>query len=105
MMGFVVEKPLGKSAEIESGYSILTAPIHLDHGWHGLVVNTDDENNQSKYRTFLQKLVSDPPSLSGYAVLKYSKAGEVCKAKCETSNGCTRFFPHERKLGLLQEKK
>jgi hypothetical protein len=36
---------------------------------------------------FLQRLVTDPSSLPGYATLKYSPAGEVCRARMEAGDG------------------
>jgi hypothetical protein len=66
-------------------------PIQLVDGWQGRVLTEIPPSGQTRdkaprkvsvedWREFLQQLVERPPALPGYATLKYSKTGEVCRA-------------------------
>jgi hypothetical protein len=67
-------------------------PIQLVGGWQGRVLTEIPSSVQPSsiaprkvsvddWRAFLQQLIERPPSLPGYATLKYSKTGEVCRAR------------------------
>jgi hypothetical protein len=67
-------------------------PIQLVGGWQGRVLTEIPSSVQRSstaarkvsvddWRAFLQQLIERPPSLPGYATLKYSETGEVCRAR------------------------
>ncbi len=75
-----------------------TEPIKLDNGWSGHVlvrsgrgdVGTPDAlplPTRIEWTQWLGQLTTGSSSLSGYAVLKYSRTGEVCRATLPVGDG------------------
>ncbi|MGD2108984.1 MAG: lipopolysaccharide kinase InaA family protein [Phycisphaerae bacterium] len=64
--------------------------LALANGWRGWVLTSCDDDgraagdsplpNINAWEAWLSGLVGNPSKLAGYAVLKYSKTGEVCRA-------------------------
>lgn len=93
----------------------ITASISIANHWLGTFVSEfrDDEYpnpikqpipNNDQWSSFFQQLVSDHTSLSGYALLKFSKASEVCKAQCDTNRGSIHVVcKQSRPVGLMKK--
>lgn len=89
--------------------------IIIANHWSGKIVLDDIADRLSEYENiripdsqqwvaFLEKLIHDPASLRGYVVLKYSQAGEVFQARCETSNGSINVIcKQSRPVGIIKK--
>ncbi len=89
----MVEKPIRRSIQ----------PLSLPGGWSGCaclghsgVPGLSDENGVmpipvrftlDQLQEVAKRIISDPSTLEGYSVLKYSKHGEVFRARVESAGG------------------